>query len=343
MGKDPYPYRILVIEDNPGDYLLIQDYLDEHILSPKIKNVGTFRDALMLLSDPEATFDIILLDLSLPDKSSEELINEIVKISKKVPIIALTGYSELAFAVKSLSLGLSDYLVKEELSPIILYKSIVYNIERNRYIKKIRSSEKKYMDLFQMSPLPMWVYDSETLKFLDVNESAVRHYGYSVEEFTSMSIKDIRPKEDMPDLEKALEISRGKKTGFYYQGVFRHVLKNGEIIYVDIQSNVIKFNERDAKIVLANDITDRIIHTKTIEVQNEKLKEVAWLQSHIVRAPLSRIMGLLNVLSSGKLNEIEKKQYLGYAIDSANELDSIVRDVVSKSQQIHLDPKKNEL
>ncbi len=343
MGKDTYPYRILVIEDNPGDFLLIEDYLDEHILSVQIVSAKTFKEATVILEQQVSVFDIILLDLSLPDKSSEGLLKEIIKISKCAPIIVLTGFSELDFAIKSLSLGLADYLVKEDLSSIILYKSIVYNIERNRYILKIQSSEKKYLNLFQMSPLPMWVYDSDTLEFLDVNQSAVRHYGYTMEEFLSMTIKDIRPQEDMTDLEKSLERSKSKEQDFQSQGVFRHTLKNGRIIYVDIQINLIKFNDRNAKLVLANDITNSIEHTKTIELQNEKLREISWLQSHVVRAPLSRIMGLINVLSTDQLNPEDKKKYLDYALKSAKELDVIIRDVVNKSQQIHLKPNKDEL
>ena len=69
--------------------------------------------------------------------------------------------------------------------------------EKKESAEKLIQSEKNYRTIFYKSPLPKWVYDSETLRFLEVNEAATRHYGYTQEEFLSMTINDIRPKEDI--------------------------------------------------------------------------------------------------------------------------------------------------
>lgn len=333
MEKDKKKYKILVVEDNPGDYILVEDYLEDHILSPQLVNAKSFQETKEILTEKENQFDIILLDLTLPDMSGEGLITKIKAIDDGVPIIVLTGYSDVSFAVRSLSLGVADYLLKDSINSIALYKSVVYNIERFKFIKSIQDSEKKYSDLFHLSPLPLFVYDQETLKFLDINKAAMQHYGYSREEFLSMTIKEIRPAEDLPKLEEALELSIGKDA-FYFEGVFRHLKKNGELIYVDIRSNIITRDGRKAEIVLANDITERVLHMETIEKQNEKLKEIAWLQSHVVRAPLSRMMALIKEIENESLSKEDKKLYLSYVLESANELDQIVKDVVSKSQKI---------
>lgn len=333
MEKDKKKYKILVVEDNPGDYLLVEDYLEDHILSPQLVKAKSFQEIQVLLTEKEYQFDIILLDLTLPDMSGEGLITKIKSIVSGIPIIVLTGYSDVNFAIRSLSLGVSDYLLKDSINSLALYKSVVYNIERFKFIKSVQDSEKKYIDLFHLSPLPMFVYDLETLKFLDINKAAIQQYGYSKEEFLSMTLKDIRPKEDIPKLSEALELSKDKNF-FYFEGVFRHMKKNGDLIYVDIRSNIISRDGKRAEIALANDITERVLHMETIEKQNEKLKEIAWLQSHVVRAPLSRMMALIKELEDETLSNENKKLYLSYVLESANELDQIVKDVVSKSRQV---------
>ncbi len=333
MEKDKKKYKILVVEDNPGDYLLVEDYLEDHILSPQLVNAKSFQETKEILTEKENQFDIILLDLTLPDMSGEGLINKIKSIVEGIPIIVLTGYSDVSFAVRSLSLGVADYLLKDSINSVALYKSVVYNIERFKFIKSIQDSEKKYSDLFQLSPLPMFVFDQETLEFLDINKAVLQQYGYSREEFLSMTIKEIRPEEEIPTLNDALELNKGKDS-YYYEGMTRHTKKNGDVIYVDIRSNVIIRDGRRAGIALANDVTERVEHMETIEKQNEKLKEIAWLQSHVVRAPLSRMMALIKEIESDSLPKKDRKLYLSYVLESANELDQIVKDVVSKSQQI---------
>ena len=340
MKRDKYPYQILIIEDNPGDVLLAEDYLDEHILTPHFTIAESYKEARDILTDPEKpTFDIILLDLSLPDRSGIELIESMNEFAKEEPVIVLTGYSDLDFAMKSLSMGISDYLIKENINSAMLYKSVVYNIERFKFVREIKSSEIKYSNLFQLSPIPMFLYDFETLKFLDVNTAAIRHYGYTREEFLNMTVHQLHPKDDLPEVEKVMKLSEGKDE-FYFEGLFRHIKKNGDIIKVDIRSNIIFNKGKKAEIALVNDITLRFKHIETIERQNQKLKEIAWMQSHVVRAPLARMMGLINLLRQNELSDKETEEYLSYILKSAYELDEIVRDVVDKSQEILTDIKK---
>src|SRR5690606_8890710 len=77
-----------------------------------------------------------------------------------------------------------------------LYKSITYSIERKRIHTELNESQGKYRRLFQLSPLPMWVFNTDTLMFMDVNDAAVRHYGYTRAEFLTMMIQEIRPASD---------------------------------------------------------------------------------------------------------------------------------------------------
>ncbi|HUF20743.1 MAG TPA: diguanylate cyclase [Burkholderiales bacterium] len=128
--------------------------------------------------------------------------------------------------------------------------------ERKQAEQSMLQSEKRYRALFDANPSPMWVYDIETLQFIEVNQAAVEHYGYRREEFRRMTIKDIRPQEDVPRL--AENIAALPEDGIDRAGVWRHRKKNGDIILVEIQSKRIDFGGRRAEIVVALDVTQRL-------------------------------------------------------------------------------------
>lgn len=334
MKIDKNNYSILIVEDNPGDYVLVEDYLSEHIQKPNLTHCQNYKEVQEKLSDHSQSFDIILLDLSLPDVTKEELINEMSQVILFTPVIVLTGYTDLDFATSILAKGISDYMVKDLITPLALYKSILYAMERHRFTQRLKDSEKRYMDLFQLSPSPLWVYDLETLRFLDVNQAAIEHYGYSKKEFLAMTLKDIRPEEDIPILEEAVNAVR--KSTEYYRNSFRHKKKDGTLIYVEIFSNKIEINHRTAEVVLASDITEKLQQVQAIEVQNEKLKEIVWIQSHVVRAPIARLLALVDMIKNEKLPVSEKNELLEHIESSAKEVDSIINEIVEKSEQLEI-------
>jgi len=194
----------------------------------------------------------------------------------------------------------------------------------------LSESEKRYSELFQLSPMPKWVYDVQTLRFLDVNVAAIQHYGYSLKEFLSMTIRDIRPVGDSTTLDKALAINE-KSQQFTSKGIFTHQKKNGELMQVDIQSNAIQYKGKSAKVIIANDITERLNYIKAIEDQNKKFREVSWMQSHVIRAPLVRMMGLIDLIRSSTDDSSEKELMMEYLLSSANELDEVIRDITDIS------------
>ena len=188
-------------------------------------------------------------------------------------------------------------------------------------------SEKRYSDLFQLSPLPNWVYDMKTLRFLEVNQAAIDNYGYTREEFLSMTIKDVRPPEDIPLLEKTLIKNKDLQSPAHHQ-IFRHQKKNGEKIQVEIQSNNIQYKGKIGKVVVARDITERLNYIQAIEEQNAKLREISWMQSHVIRAPLARIMGLASLIRD---TPDEMNKLIEYLLLSADELDEVIMNITDKA------------
>jgi len=255
MKRDDSRINLLLIEDNTGDALLVEEYVADVLWNAELVHVSTFREARKIL-EGDHVFDIILLDLSLPDLEGVSLVEEIIKLAESTPIVILTGYSNLEFGMESLSMGVSDYLLKDELSSILLHKSIIYSIERNAFSVQLKESERGYRDLFELSPQPMYLFDLDNLEFLNVNRAAINHYGFKKEEFLSMTIRDIRPEEDIPSLENMIEETRDKEKLIDY-GELRHKKKDGTIIKVEIHANNVKHKGRHARVVLINDVTEK--------------------------------------------------------------------------------------
>lgn len=165
--------------------------------------------------------------------------------------------------------------------------SVIEEIDaRKRMEEALQASEKRYHQMFAESPVPMWVFDTETRAFIDVNESATREYGYSREEFLAMSMDDIRPPEDIPRL---MEKLRQLHTP-HNLGVWKRRCKDGSVITVEVSAHTVDYNGLLATVVLGNNITARVVaeqerqeamqrlrilSAQLLEVQEQERKRVA--------------------------------------------------------------------
>ncbi|MEX0722178.1 MAG: PAS domain-containing protein [Balneolaceae bacterium] len=151
--------------------------------------------------------------------------------------------------------------------------------DKKRAKERLMESEKKYRQLFKQIPHPMWIYDLDSLKFVEVNEAAVHHYGYNEEEFLAMTIADIRPKKDVETLLKVVNehIESNKAS---YSNDWIHLKKDGSKINVAISSSNIKLEKKQYRIVLAIDITkqkkaeERVI-ASLVEGENRERKRLS--------------------------------------------------------------------
>src|SRR4029077_4788769 len=126
----------------------------------------------------------------------------------------------------------------------------------------LRQSETEYRLLFDSNPLPMWVLERKTLKFLAGNEAASRQYGFSSREFLTMTIADIRPEEDLPSLSEALT---KPIPGLQEPMIWRHRKKNGAIIDVEILGHDLYFHGIEAELIAARDVTERKKAEETVQ------------------------------------------------------------------------------
>jgi PAS domain S-box-containing protein len=164
-----------------------------------------------------------------------------------------TGVAMLHVIIASLIIVSVSYILLKR--QVRLFRLMLeQTTERKRAEESKRESEEKYRLLFERNPLPMWVFDTATLAFIAVNEAAIRHYGYSREEFLAKTIGEIRPPDEFARLMREVERSQGAELNI--AGNWRHMRKDGTIIDVEITSHGLEFAGRPAKLVLANDVTE---------------------------------------------------------------------------------------
>jgi PAS domain S-box-containing protein len=339
--------------------------------------------------------------------------------------------------------------------------------ERRHTEITLKESDDKFKTLFNSSPLPQWLYDTETLRFIDVNEAAIKSYGFSHSEFLSMTLTDIRPKEEVENfmnMRKKMLASEEGNTAYNPHLYFIHQKKDGSRIHVDIKASSVWVNGKSARLIIARDVTAELAFEKQllesneryhlvleatnesvidwdivndttiwgkgfennfgydlsrydnhlwsnniysedrsrvladlqetledrqkkyfeaafryikangdlayvqhrgiilrdrngkavraigamidvtelnekiaeVEYQNEMLRDIAWTQSHVVRAPLARIMGLINLLENDNFSvnsTYNLSEILSYIVHSAYELNDIIKDIVKKSEK----------
>ncbi|MEQ8802989.1 CHASE domain-containing protein [Haliea sp.] len=134
---------------------------------------------------------------------------------------------------------------------------------------QLELSERSHREMFAASPIPMWVYDLDTLRFLEVNDAAIRHYGYSREEFLDMQITELRPAEDRPRPRSNIA---AVTTGFDDAGLCRHLTRDGRCIDVDIRASGMIVDGRRAELVLALDVTARMQAEARLVAHNQELE-----------------------------------------------------------------------
>jgi len=255
---------ILIIEDNPSDSFLLEQMLSSSELSiQKIHAAERLDEGLALLK--ENSINLVLSDLSLPDSFGLNTFLQIRKRYSHLPIIILTGLSDSEVALDALKQGAQDYLVKGDFNINFLVKSIRYSIERKKAEEQVLISEEKYRQIFYKNPFPMWITDKETLQILEVNESAVRKYGYTREEFLQLSLNDIQ--------KHCSDFSLMALPTNPPRDLWSHFKKNGEEMIIEFTSYPIDYFGRTALQIQVNDITEQIRLEKELDQKNQQMIE----------------------------------------------------------------------
>jgi PAS domain S-box-containing protein len=243
---------ILIVNDNADQLNLMSILLKKAGYRILTANDGRAGIQVTLSQHP----DLVISDVNMPHIDGIELCRRIRAEfdMRMLPILLVSAERKSSVnAIEGLQAGADDYLESPYDAERLIAK-VARLLERKQGEEALRRSEARYRLIFASNPLPMWVYDLESLRFLDVNEAAVRQYGYSREEFLHMTIEEIRLPEEIASLHEALKMP---SPGIDNAGIWKHRKRDGTIIDAEITSHIILFEEKRAEIVMANDVTER--------------------------------------------------------------------------------------
>jgi len=238
-------------------------------------------------------FDIVLAGYRLPGWTGMDAFAAMRQAGRDVPFILVTGTLGEEVAVECIKQGITDYVLKEHLRrlPIVVARALeerAVRDARSLMVQALRQSEANSLFLFAHNPLPMWVFEDETLQFLQVNDAAIHHYGFDRMEFLRMSVTGLHPAEEVPRL---LAAFRGAKPREQLGGQWRHCRKDKSVIDVEMFLHKMEYDGRNAALVVAQDITER----KRAEEEKQKFFTlVEYSRDFIAVADLHDIVEYVN-------------------------------------------------
>ena len=248
------PVLKAIIEASTGKYIEVNDAFVDFLGDTKEDILGKTSSEINMLDNTEE-HDQIIKNIQ-KDGFARELEMQINSkngkaswVSTNIDMVNLNGKDCFLLAgidITKRKIAEENLLtLSQELEAIVLERT-----------QELNRSEKSYRYLFENNPMPMWVIDLNTFKFLDVNEMAILQYGYSREEFLSMTTLDIRPDEDKELFKQSDHLFEMSSTN-YSKGIWNHRKKDGTIIQVEIIAHKIIFEGVPARFVLSNDVTEK--------------------------------------------------------------------------------------
>lgn len=272
--------NILIVEDNPGDQLLLTELLKSSELG--IEQLYYSENLTETIDTIQTTrFDVILLDLSLPDSSGLQTFLSIKPFTLKVPVVILSGLADMELAIAAISEGAQDYLIKDDMDERLLVKTIRYSIERKKNLEEIQRSEEQYRYLFNNNPACIFIWYLENFLIADINDTVVRQYGYNRDELLDESLLNIQPEKNT-SLIRDIAKKALRQNKYQYTGVFRQLNKDGEEMFMQMSSHRIQFNNKPAMLSLGINITDKIMLEKKLE--EEKFKKDKEITQAVITA-----------------------------------------------------------
>jgi PAS domain S-box-containing protein len=364
---------LLLVEDSPADAELVLVELERHGFDTTAERVDSETQLRSALS--ARPWDIILCDHALPSFSSTDVLRIVHEIGDDIPLVILSGAIGEEATVEALKGGVRDVVLKQHLARLGPVVDRELGDAANRRDEKhfeherseleaqlaqlnseLRASESHYRLLFELSPLPMLVYERGSCRIVAVNKALVSNYGYTRDEFLAMTIKDLHPPEEAGLLGEILASNPDDPQ--VRSRSWRHLYRDGTLIDVEITSENLMMAGRDCRIAVCNNVTGRnqantarvkAARDTSLELakQNEQLRVLDALKdqfvsvvSHELRTPLTAIRGYLEIVLGGEPGPLteEQKRFLEIAGQSSEQLLRVVGDLllIGKLEAGHL-------
>jgi len=282
--------RVLLVESNPGDVDLVRTLAKEAgPVSLEFESVARLDDALAHLR--EKPFDLVLLDLGLPDSQGLDTFHKIRQAAPRLPVVLLTGNDDQELGVAAVKAGAQDYLIKGEAGGPTVVRAMMYAVERKRAQEELREQEERLHCLFETTQDSVFILDQQSFDILDVNPAACRLYGYSRDEFLHLKATDVSAK---PEVTKTAILSETTEALLCL-----HRKKSGEVFPVELSLGYFTFRGRALHTAFVRDISERRQLQATI-AQSDRLASMGMLAAgvaHEINNPLSYVLYNLETLT----------------------------------------------
>lgn len=330
------PIKLLMIEDNPLDVRLIREMLAETRVGFELAAAERLADGLRLLS--EGTFDVLLLDLNLPDSRGVDTLNSVYSRAPSVPIIVLTGLQDETMGTRAISEGAQDYLVKGQVDPPLLVRSIQYATERKKFEKELQESEARYKKLFDSTLDGIYQADADGA-FVMINRAGAEMLGHQSP--GDLIGKPVLAYWAAPGDRDAFvaELRRNKSVRAY---PMRAKSIKGEVVHLEATSRVLE-DERGVFLgiegILRNVTEKRRLEEQFRQAQKmEAVGQLAGGVAHDFNNILSAIMGYAHLVLMKMQPDDPLRHDVGQVIESAQRAASLTQGLLafSRKQTIQL-------
>jgi PAS domain S-box-containing protein len=259
-----------------------------------------------------------------------------------VPVFAL-GAALAATSPNRLYLGLAIALTLLYMALLALVSSISLGLRRQLLVNTLQAEQlttaaRQYRLLFEQNPQPMLAYARDTLQIVAASNSMIERYGYSRDEFLTMTIRDLSPPEELEELGLYMASISGDQRRGRVSHVRRHRFKDGTIIDVEITSDDLRLDGRACRIVLSQDVTERnrtlaelaVARDQAVEASNVKSAFLANV-SHEIRTPMNGVIGMNDLLLDTELDD-EQRSYAEQVARSGDQMMAVINDVLDLSK-----------
>ena len=324
--------KILLVEDNEGDYLLVEEYLKEVFPQVSIEHSWRLSEAKIILD--KIKFDIILFDLTLPDSNGKESVREILDLAKAIPVVVLTGYADKNFAIDTMQMGVQDYLIKDEVTPIILQKSITYSIERNKIQLLFQKSEKRFRSIVENSIDGYALIESDG-KICDLspygkvrfNLNPINDQGFFRtelihEDHRSNAIKTFFEVLKVPGDIRSLELKY-----LVAENDFRWIESTLYNLLDEPSVKAVVLNYRDITLRKQEE-EQRLALIEELIQSNADLKQFGFITTHNLRAPLTNLLAIVDLLNMNKIADEQTIELLNAFKSATFQLNDTLNDLI---------------
>jgi signal transduction histidine kinase/CheY-like chemotaxis protein len=327
---------ILIIEDNPGDQLLLEANLgDTHLSIAGITMASTIEEGINCLK--KENFSLVFLDFFLPDSNGLESYTALSKINSKIPVIILSGLSDTELSLKAITLGAQDFLLKGLYDCHSLEKAVQYSIERKKNIELLKQNNERYDIISKATKDIIWDWDILTDKIKWIGEGLKKYNPANLEPDKldyNFWLNNLHPDErsSVTDhLKKSIQAGENA-----WESDYQFLRNDGKYDYINSRGYVIRNEEGTAIRMIGSmqDITER----KTAEIETQKARieaeEARKTQeqflanmSHEIRTPMNGVVGMTELLAGTVLNK-DQQDYVETIQESAANLMVIINDIL---------------